>query len=118
MVRSPSGFTSAISGEPATIVANGRSTLKVRDLLTITVTLRTSVTSLMNTPSDFRSAAAAPSMAWLHVSTDATIAPRATSFRQDFRESQTSLIPHAPFAAVAAFDRPALLQVRRSQKLY
>jgi len=41
-------------------------------------------------------------MAWPHVSTDATIAPRASNLRPDFGEIRTPLIP-TPLAAIAAF---------------
>src|SRR5438876_6389696 len=93
------------------MVANGRSTLNVRDLFRITVTLRTSLTSLTNAlpEAPFRSAAPARSMAWLHVSAAAAIAPRASSFRQDFREPRTPPILFAPFAAIAAFRTPCPL---------
>src|SRR5260370_23496209 len=48
-------------------------------------------------------------MAWLHVSAAAAIAPRASSFGQDFREPRSPPILFAPFAAIAAFQSPCPL---------
>ena len=91
-----------MSGEPATIVEKAVSTLKVRDLLTITLTRWTSLISLTKTPLEEprRSAAPAPSAEPNKASAaPRTITLKARSLPPALLATRPPLIPF-PFAAI------------------
>src|SRR5215472_7651173 len=103
-----SDFTSAMSGEPATIVAKAASTLKVRDLFKITLTRWTSDDSLTKTPLEetLRPAACARSAeAKKTNAAPTTITPKARSLAPALPELRPPLIPF-PLAAILLAAAP------------